>query len=208
MERRTWLQGLRGVKVSIIALGILGASFVSSVIHSRPASAESFLQKTVNCVTDVLALKNCAKSPATPATPASASNGQGATPAKPASASSTPAAVSSSQPVSYSGIRSGTEQAPLSTDTVQPTDTMPALPVDARDLPAYGSALYATYLFKTFGHMPTDATAAPAPLQASEEGWRLFGVAWYWWLMAAAAMTAAILALKRLRSQQTLSLVK
>lgn len=207
MERRTWLQGLRGVKVSIIALGILGASFVSSVIHSRPASAESFLQKTVNCVTDVLALKSCAKSSATPATPASASNGRGAAPAKPASASSAPAAASS-QSVSYSGMTNAAEQAPLSTDTVKPTDTMPALPVDARDLSPYGSALYATYLFKTFGHMPTDATAAPAPLQASEEGWRLFGVAWYWWLMAVAAMTAAMLVLKRLRRQQALSLVK
>ena len=214
MERRTLPQGLRGVKISIIALGILGASFLSSIIHSRPASAESFLQKTVGCVTDILALKNCAKSsatPATPATPASASNGQGATPAKPANSPSSAAsssATASSKPVSYSGMASAAEQAPLSTDVVKPADTLPALPIDTQDLAPYSSTLSATYVFKTFGHMPADTLNTQAVLQPSEEGWRIFGVSWYWWLMAAAAITAATLALKRLRSQQSLSLVK
>lgn len=213
MERRTWPQGLRGVKLSIIALGILSASFLSSVIHSRPASAESFLQRTVGCVTDILALKSCAKPTVSPVTSASSSNGQGATPATPANSSSpttSSSAATSSKPASYGDIANSVEQTPLSTDTVRPADTPPALPVDVQGLASYGPILSAAYATKTFGHMTADTTHTQAILQPSEEGWRLFGVAWYWWLMAIAAITAAAIVVKkiRIRSKQTLSLVK
>lgn len=37
-----------------------------------------------------------------------------------------------------------------------------------------------------------------APLQSSAEGWKIFGIAWYWWVV----MIAAIIALGRLVAER------
>ena len=43
-------------------------------------------------------------------------------------------------------------------------------------------------------------TAVTPPIQATEEGWRLFGMAWYWWLLIGGAIgygTRYFMALRR-----------
>jgi hypothetical protein len=166
---------LRGAKIMLFLLGFTALVFSLIVLFARPTHAESFLSKTTCGVVGLLGIhcsKPVAPEPAPPSQP---------TPPQPAP---TPSENTSSNQASPTNSGSAATPEPISME-VQPITEIPAIP---RDQPHYGSLPSSSgYLANAMVLSPAQKQvlgASSAPLQASGEGWRIYGVAWYWWVIA------------------------
>jgi len=186
MERQVWLDSLRGIRIYIFILTITSLSLVGSLIHSQPASAESFLGKTVRCVVGGLLLGADCRTPVeqTPATPPAAEPQPANTPA------SNPNTAPSPQPVQQSTNTQVTQLAPIEDiELAVDTTEIPVLPSVTHRNPTQTEVAS----FATVNNIPGSETlgASTLAIEPSSEGWRIFGIPWYWFGVVAAALFAA-----------------
>lgn len=72
---------------------------------------------------------------------------------------------------------------PDDTIVTEPIEQLPT--IDTAEMPSQTVHIYRPASSLTVSHAVIGATTTDAvtPLQASDHGWRFFGVAWYWWLL-------------------------
>jgi len=180
MEKRTWLDSLRGIRIYVFILTIASFSLIGSLIHSQPASAESFLGKTVRCVVGGLLLGADCRTPVeqtpTPPTP----EPQPASPTP--NTNSTPSTTSPPAARPSNNTAPTTQLAPL--ETVEPVAPVAELPT----LPSVGhrnatQADLNNFAFINAYTPPAETLGASTiAFEPSSEGWRIGGISWYWWL--------------------------
>jgi len=200
MQKRTWLYGLHGVKLYLFILAIISISLIVSVLHSQPAKAEGVLGRTLRCVVGGLLGSECpapvTQTPAAPVAPA-------AEPQPAATNSNTNTAPPvQTQPVAQPGAASTVPLAPI--EMAEPV-------VEASELPALPYATHRGGIQAEFMNFvmrnsqvqpPATGVLGATALEPSREGWKILGIAWYWWGIA--LTTVAILWGKKRR---TLALV-
>jgi len=179
-----WQPFLRGTKIAIFLLATTMLSLIMTTLLSRPTQAESFLYKTTCNVVGLLGLQ-CKTTPITPTptSPAPSTPSEQTPPTAPAeSTHETPAAPQTTpiQPI---------EQAPLETidvpdQAIQPIADIPTNATYRSQGSTSQFALYASPMI-TSGNSPEIlGSITPTPLQPSTNGWKFFGIAWYWVLLA------------------------
>jgi hypothetical protein len=171
---------LRGAKITRTIVFLL-AAFVLSVIivsmSSRPTSAESLLYK-VGCVVGGLLRYECAKSvePATPSSTQSSEPSPGTTSPSSSSASESPTTTT---PPSFGQAT----PAPITLNE-ELLEKLPDLPAVQGAATTYNStAQFPSHVLhaSSYGVGRAQQLATPAAIVASEEGWKVLGIAWYWW---------------------------
>lgn len=203
---------LRGVKYSAKATTFLllafGTASILTLSGSRSAHAESPLVGTVRCLLQTVLLSPCqtTQAPATTAAepaqqvPAaeSPSNSSAATPSTPAATSKQPASVTPSvEPIT----------SPQPTVEMMPDIQQPASPQKVSGTRMSGAeylAFFNTYSKYAIG---TPETASDSVVTQSSEGWRVLGIAWYWWagIILAAGLVFISVKHKILRKTSILS---
>lgn len=190
---------MRGVHVAqvpmraMLVMSVLVVAASLSLLFSHSASAlplgvDDLLRKTVQPVVQLLPIGN-SQPPQANSEPAKTNNSAGtgsnaASPSAPTNQASTPTTTVSSTPLATSEESS-----------VQPID--PLAPIDTSDMrqPLMPLVYLANADEESSDRRITTAgvgSVATLPIQASEEGWRLFGFAWYWWLVAAGAIFCGV----------------
>lgn len=167
-----------------IVLALIAAVFIT-VIHPRPTSAEGSLLGNVRCLVRTVLLTEC--KPVEVVVPAP-------TPAPaPAPVASAPSASSSgSQPAATSSSRTQNNRATVVTteELAAPEPILVNVPIVEK--PAVATSSYARmsgseYLayFNTYSKYAVagaqQQAASSAPVARTGEGWRIIGIAWYWW---------------------------
>lgn len=157
-------------------------TILTSGLISRPTHAESFLSKATCGIFELLGAQCQSVAPSTrqvaPSTPTSNGQvGQGTPPATDHQATS--ADQSAAQPIPANFTPISLPQNSL--ETVKP------LPTDMHSM-AVTPSRYATYNFPgatDTGDASVLGSTTQAPLQPSAEGWKVFGIYWYWWVLLA-----------------------
>lgn len=193
------MQILRGAKLSTkftaFLLLALGTASSLALVHPQPVNAEGYLFGKVRCVVQTVFNRECEKK----VQPVAEEPRQGDTTSN-----------GSTGTVQNSGATpaGGTNTAQGSADdaTLEPIEIPEELQVSYTELELPKATLvknssldeseYAAY-FNTFSPYAvagahTVAVADESPVQRSADGWRLFGIAWYWWAFAGVAMGALI----------------
>ena len=188
MQRQTWLDSLRGVRIYVFILATISFSLVGSLIHPQPASAEGFLGKTVRCVVGGLLLFTDCRTPAeqapAPTSTPPAAEPQAAAPASPSATQPSPSRPQASPQSSAVEI----QLAPLENfEPVVEAATVPALPSASHrspsqpELTSFAMANIYTPKTETLG-------VSTSAFEPSSEGWRIAGVSWFWWLLGIGAV--------------------
>jgi hypothetical protein len=173
-------------------------SITITIATPRPTYAEGPLLGTVRCVLKTVLLQRCqpAQTPpnVTPAPEPTPPKGSGAEPSSPSTTNkpaqpSSPDASSGGTQVNPTPARSSSNVAQEG-EIALPKETAEMAPAvkGAAALHASGASLtdadYMTF-FNTYSRYATDAQPrqlSAAPLETSSEGWKILGVAWYWWV--------------------------
>lgn len=173
---------LRGAKIKKILpflLAVFLTTILTSGLLSRPTHAESFLYR-MTC--DVVGLLGIQCRPSTPPADPAPTN-----PA-PTTQPSTTQPSTSSTPPSNNQTSSGATPTPSSSFTpleLPDASIEPVTPV-SRDVPVTTRmpSRYAAYTFPGAADYGSGASVLgatiKAPLQSSPEGWKFFGISWYW----------------------------
>lgn len=190
------MQNLRGVKLSTkvtaFLILVLGAASSLTLIHPQPVNAEGYLFGKVRCVVQTVFSRDCEKK----VQPATEAPQQGGT------TSNTPSTPAQNSGTAPAGGTQATP-APAGSASLEPIEIPEEMQVSYAELElpkvtlvTYNSSLneseYSTY-FNTFSPYAvagahTTAASSEAPVQRSAEGWKLFGIAWYWWAIAGVAI--------------------
>ena len=183
---------MRGVHVARVPMRavfatsvlVISASFSLLSTHSAaalPLGADDLLKKVVQPVTQLLPNGNSQSPPPNNTQPASGNSSSGNAASQSTAAQSTTVSAS---PVA--------ENTSVLTDGVDTPSLEPLLPIDTTDIRRPIMPL--THLAstqRTLSSVEGSEQAGPLPIQASEDGWRLFGLAWYWWLVIGGAVAYA-----------------
>ena len=210
MEGRMYSSPLRSVKWGVVALGIIMASLSITVLFPRPAHAEGFLSQTLRCTLEALMWKDC-RAPQQPAAPIMPVAPQSPAPQPQQNQPSGPTDTQQS-PGQVQPGQSGSVE-PVQPVTIDPAE-VEAAPLAVPDLPkpahrqqfTYEPATYATHRYEIVKGEQTVAQAAV--LEPSREGWRVLGLAWYWWGLGAALGAGVIIWVRRLKNKRMLSIAK
>ncbi len=192
MNIRKIIFPLDGIRISILLLVALALALIISISIPRPAHAEGILEGTVKCVLRILLPGDCKKASTQLATnPAD-------TPAAP---SSKPPATGTSQNAQPSGNNETPSAAPTTIQrqtialpqfesmAIEPPAPLPA--VNSVNRRVNTNSVGAAYLAYTNTHSIYDqqgihgaqSRQAAALAEGSHEGWRIAGIAWYWWIL-------------------------
>ena len=186
---------LRGVKVSIFLLSGVSIALVSSATFARPTHAEGLLP-TVRCLVQTLLSSGC-PDPAQSSSPVVSSPTQASSSSQNTSQTqSTPSQNSTVQSAPQSG---GIVQAAPSVETLQTPQELTAMP----NVPTQATQNPKAYDYVAFFNT-SSSYASPrgqgdgnAFIQPSQEGWKVAGLAWYWWLAILGAITGVISLIRR-----------
>lgn len=182
---------MRGVHVAQVptrAMLIVSVSIVSVLLSLLPARTANALPLGVDkLLSPVIApLLPGTKSQPTQSNPSNSSN----TSATPAASQSQGAANQSSSAASAADSGNGDV---LIAENIEPLE--PVAPIDTSDIKqpllplAYlASARRESAPVATLAHT---TTVEVPPIQATEKGWILFGIAWYWWLLVVSGLAYA-----------------
>lgn len=200
--------GLRSKLIMFLVLSLSTASLVT-VSAPRPASAEGPLTNTVRCLVRTVLLTSCSPiwTPAPTAPPAApvAPSPQPPSPEPQPTAPASPG-VSSGQTAQVAprqGIQGDIAQGGAALEPIEMPEEIIAKPEEIKPpVPTYGTnnriqeSDYVAYFNKyspyAVAGAKQQASVAEVPLERSAEGWRILGVAWYWWAIVAVAIVAAI----------------
>lgn len=175
---------LQGSKVTLFLLFVLSSAFIMTISTPRSASAEGPLLGTVRCLVQSVLLTNCQPKSSSPQPSAPAESSSPSTSENPAPASSpthetnSPKGAATQQ--TYMPLPKNTiaSDVPVSISPVTPSPTAAS---------AYANMTKAEYLtyFNKYSKYAVagahDEAAAPIAIERTGEGWRFFGIAWYWW---------------------------
>lgn len=207
------MRALRGVqpivKVAIVFLLALSTSLAFTLLHPRSAHAEGFLLDTVRCLVRTVLVDRCrgAEVPPSTAAPTTPSNTKESSSGSRSSASDSGAPQPRQQqlPVVYSE--------PLALPDATAADYPELQQVSWGEAVGEGrlsGAEYVAYFNKYHYYAAeNERTVANggAIVQAGPEGWKLFGVAWYWWGLAVVALGGIFASVRQrnLRNHSVLS---
>lgn len=177
-------------KVTLVFLLTLSIATIFTLLSPRAAHAEGFLLPTVRCVVQTLLADGCRTNETTPQAPTTqntpSSNEQSSPPSAPQ-----PAGPTSQQGQSTTGPYFEPIPEPQ-TDTIPDIQAAPSTPLS--DASHIDESEYVAY-FNTYSRYAVQrAQAAPQSaeiVQAGPEGWKIMGIAWYWWLIGTTAGIAA-----------------
>lgn len=195
---------LQGTKVALFLLFALSIATIMTISSPRPASAEGPLLGTVRCLVRTVFLTDCRPAETSPQTntPTPSSDGaSGQTSSNPQTqAGSTQSGAgrsSSGAPKAYS--------APLEKPIVAPIEAV-SIPQSAQPTTVRTSsyanmsdAEYLAYFNKYSKYAVAGAqqeAAVAAPVERTGEGWRFFGIAWYWWGAAVLLLATVFLSVR------------
>lgn len=201
---QTALSHAKGIKRTAVAMALILATVLTSIVYTRPVNAEVFnSKKSVQCMIRIVWFQGC-KAVVNPG-----ETGRNTTP------STTPG--TSKNYSDESGAGSGGSSAgdsalyPPLDITVSKLDTeVPALPapVGATGASSQSSA-HASVLTPLYS-VSDDTASAPfdTPLRTTGEGWHILGIAWYWWLAGIAVVGMGVYGLIRHRRRAPFVLAK
>ncbi len=216
MGKRTWLVSLRSVKISVFALAVLGVSLVSSLGYSRPASAESLLGKTLECVVTLFIPQSCrpaaapSNSPAPAPTPAAepspAATGNAS---ESANGSVAPPPASTSTAPTTQGVEYTAPPELKQAEELQAIEKAPELPAAVHHRSFnYEPMAYLAYMYGVKGASTTAAASENEVIESTANGWHILGIAWYWWLVGSAVVAGGVAWLRKANYKRDLSIVK
>lgn len=178
---------LRGVKVTtFLSVGLMVA-LVSPVIFARPTHAEGLLP-AVKCLVQTLLLSQCSQPVQTNTAPTQQTQNQVAQPS-----SSAPSSGTSTQPENSGGAVTHSPMAsePVALETPPQITNVPTVTAPTAQLP-HSSDYVAFFNTSSKYASPQGGGGGNAFIQASQEGWKVGGLAWYWWIAIIAAITGII----------------
>ena len=201
------LRGLyQGRNVTLFLFLVLATASSLAFINSRSSYAESpSLLGTVRCAVRTVLLTDCPpvapQAPASQGTPAPAqSNG---------TASQTPAQSNRQAPTTNEG---NAQEAPVGSETLTTPDTTLASYQAIENIPHANSVGYAindsNYLayfnaYSPYARSDGNGVSTSAVVEASSDGWKVLGIAWYWWLVAAVLVAVIIASLRKIKLSKT-----
>lgn len=180
------------VKVTGVFVFVLIAASTLTILTPRPTHAEGFLLGTVRCLVRTVLTAECQKPQTTPA-PA---------PSERASTQSNSSQTPSQPPAPAGGTKEGV---PIDVEPIAPLDpeaaALPAVPdVQGVQTTAANRLDESEYIAYFNAHSPYavegQAAASEAVIQAGPDGWKIFGVAWYWWGLVVAACVGIFASVK------------
>lgn len=185
-----------GFQRSLYVLAGILLMVTISIIAPRSARAEGFLLHTVRCLVQVVGLQQCkTTTPSSPSpsssTPAEAEPAPSGAPASPADpAASSPAPLPLIEPLNDEQL--SFEPLPMAGRVSEPT-------VQGRMVVGYTAhqAFLARYSASSYGAKTGDV------IERSNDGWRIAGISWYWWLIFVGLLTGVILYRKYSRRRQS-----
>jgi len=173
------------------------------LLSSRPTQAESLLYN-VGCLVRTIVRVDCAPSSTAPAP----SQNQ-TTPSTPSQTS--PAAPSNTPAPSPQPLPTTPEPIELEAETLPPLPAMddPAT-LSARSLPAPAnySASVGPTIRTTTNPAAVLGVRQVSTIQATNEGWRILGMAWYWWLLIIAIIIVVQALIRRFFYKSFIAVVK
>lgn len=204
IDRTSWMN-LRGVKLGIITLSILSASFLGVLVQPQPVRAEGFLSRTIDCVFGVLKLQDCRTSP---------SNAPKQTAPKKQDQQNQTQQQTQTTQTDKTTTQDKPEVTPISKDHI-PGDVKEIQPLPrnvtrpsgvAQQNARTASPSNQRSFIDQNGVLGIQATADKP---ATAEGWYIFGVAWYWWLVVIGGILTLVAIWKnRGNYKEYLSIVK
>jgi len=197
MEKRTWRNSLRDIRFYAFIVTIISFSLIGSLIHSQPASAESFLGKTVRCVVGGLLLGADCRTPAqqTPTPPVT--EPQSTSPTSNQNPAPTTTPPQPARPTPSTAVAT-TQLVPLEAvaEPIVVATELPTLPSAAHRNTTIQAELNNFALASAYTSSGTTLGASTSPFEPSSEGWRIAGVLWYWWMIGIASIFGAGLLIK------------
>lgn len=213
----------RGMNRITFVLFAFVLSITITIATPRPTYAEGPLLGTVRCVLKTVLLQRCkpAQTPPSVAPPPEQPPQKGGGGASQPSSPSTDTPTQPASPNTSSG-RAQTPVAPVGSSSSAPQEVTIEAPREAAEMApavkgaaaphASGASLtdadYMTF-FNTYSRYATAAQprqVSAAPLETSSEGWKVLGIAWYWWGAAGLLGIAILTSVKShsLRKSSTL----
>ncbi|MGV9002313.1 MAG: hypothetical protein ACOH18_05165 [Candidatus Saccharimonadaceae bacterium] len=187
---------VKGTHATIFFLLALSTATIMTISNPRPASAEGPLLGTVDCLLRTILTGPCKSAEAPTQT------------TKPATSSSSPSQPASSQAASTGNVATSDKKTynTIAMEPMNVPENLKTIPTEVTSVSAITSnndtttgAEYLTYFNKYSKYAVAGAKqqAAVAPIERTGEGWRLFGVAWYWWGMGLLALAVIITSVNR-----------
>jgi len=199
------LRGIqKGRKVTLFLFLVLVSASSLVLINSRPSYAESpSLLGTVRCVLRTVLLTECAPSdtPAplapTPA-PAPSSPSPAQSPSSGSTANASSAQAATSTPAA--GAVAGAQDVALPDTALTNYPNIRSLTPASSTGYALNDSNYLAYFnsYSPYALAAGQEAAASGLVEASADGWKILGVAWYWWVVAAALLVAFITSVRRM----------
>jgi hypothetical protein len=177
---------LRGVKTSLFLLTVLCVSMVLNVSHSRPASAESLLYGLTCTVTGLLG-SQCETKMAPPQEEPEETPGK--------SGGETNNGSSGGGAAGNSGNSSKNSPAVVPEPIVLEEELLEELPTVASVSTASRSYTFPAHvapLTQSYDGAEVLGQAVTAPIESGESGWKILGISWAWWLVAAMFLAGGI----------------
>jgi hypothetical protein len=199
---------LRGAKTMLFLLAVISVSAFLTVSDSRPTKAEGLLY-TVGCTVGRLLGGTCQRTadpaPSSPLAPSSQTptGSPTQTPASPPAQAGTPAPTESP-------VAAPTTPAPIEVNEALLQDLPAIAPVESTS--SSRSSNTAAYALPAAFGGPDSAvlasSSAPAPLQATENGWQIFGISWVWWAVSIVVATGVTYAMRHVLAKPWGNVVK
>jgi hypothetical protein len=193
----------RGMKIISFLLAGLSIALISSASLPQPVHAEGFLSQTVRCLVQTLLFTDCQRQPAPSAPTASPAQTQ----------PSEPGASSNSGSPSGSVSKSASPQQPIS--HVQPPaalqpQTLPDMTEASPEMYVTPQTLNYVAYFNMYSKYATHQGEGASNLfiEPSREGWKVAGIAWYWWAVILIGLTGIIMYTRHWRVRRSSALSK
>ena len=193
---------LKRIPVFFVAALATASLFVT--VTPRPTHAEGYLVPTVRCLVNTVFLQKCrpAQTPAPETTPAPSQT--------PAPTQTPPAEQSSNGASSQASPRTYTPVAPVNDaplDPIELPEGMVTTPEPVKQPTTYylgnqriPESEYVAYFNKYSPYAVAGAQQegmAEVPVARSAEGWKVFGIAWYWWGIVGVAIALFVPSARR-----------
>ena len=195
------LRGIfKGTHVTIYILLPLALASILITTGSRSTYAESpTLLGTVRCAVRTLLWVEC---PAT--TPSTTQQAPASTPQPAPESQPAPTPATTSAPTKSAPAKVGGEEVAQPDQTIAPYSGIEQISSVAATSPRIQENEYVAYFNQYSPYAVAGAhDQQTAPIERTNEGWRLLGVAWYWWVAALLVAIMIFTSFKRLNLRKS-----
>lgn len=191
--------GALRVKAPVLLVLALALAVLGSIALPASAHAEGFLSKTVKCLLTIKILTGC-KTPTTPVSPTKDSQQPRSNESSPVNQPTNPdSTLNNSSSQSSKKLVTG-EPLALPTSELAPVKPLVGIETDVVAKVGKNSYLASTALGPPSSGVATVQSGAPVAetiLERSETGWKIAGIAWYWWVLLIGVCMATTASIKR-----------